>query len=410
MTPLQRAQAVKALHDALVRNPSNRKAVENLPNTIRVLRMDPELAGILAFSEFHGAVMMMQAAPDTDAPGPYPRPMQDEDLNAIWIAVQESWLPKVGREILTTAAVHVAHEHRYNPVRDWLAALTWDGHKRLDNWLEHAFGATDIAGYHASVGAKFLVGAVRRVRQPGCKFDHMLVLEGDQGIGKSRACRALFGDAWFTDDMPHDWKSKDAPMSLLGVWGVELADLEQLIRNEREVIKAFISRQADRFRKPYGRGFIVQPRQMVFIATTNDNDYLRDPSGGRRFWPVRCKFANPEWIADNRDQLWAEAAAAEELGDTTWLDNRAVEELAKLEQLARVGYDPWHDRIAGICYARTNITMDEIFDPNGLCIEIGLRGKRDVDRVAAILRLQGWERVVEWNPTYKKAQRSWKKK
>ena len=280
----------------------------------------------------------------------------------------------------------------------------------FDDWLEHAFGATDIAGYHASVGAKFLVGAVRRVRQPGCKFDHMLVLEGDQGIGKSRACRALFGDAWFTDDMPHDWKSKDAPMSLLGVWGVELADLEQLIRNEREVIKAFISRQADRFRKPYGRGFIVQPRQMVFIATTNDNDYLRDPSGGRRFWPVRCKFANPEWIADNRDQLWAEAAAAEELGDTTWLDNRAVEELAKLEQLARVGYDPWHDRIAGICYARTNITMDEIFDPNGLCIEIGLRGKRDVDRVAAILRLQGWERVVEWNPTYKKAQRSWKKK
>ena len=197
--------------------------------------------------------------------------------------------------------------------------LQWDGKPRIDHWLVNTFDC-DNTDYHRAVSAKFLIASVRRVMHPGCKFDHMMILEGFQGLGKSTVLRKLFGDDNFTDQIPDDLKSKDASMSLMGVWCLEFSEIDHLIRSEVEVIKAFLSRQIERFRPPYGRGFIDRPRQIVMVGTTNLDDYLKDSTGNRRFWPVSCKTASVEFIEANRDQLWAEAVYREKIKETIWLE------------------------------------------------------------------------------------------
>ena len=207
-------------------------------------------------------------------------------------------------------AVQAAARHNpFHPVRDYFEALVWDGVPRLESWLQTYFHVED-SEYVRAIGPRYLISAVARIYEPGCKVDHTLVLEGPQGRQKSEALRTLaINDDWFTDRLSH-LASKDAALETAGVLLVEIAEMDALTKATSSTIKSFLTRRHDRFRPPYGKHTINLPRQCVFAATINPTvgGYLKDPTGSRRFWPVACRgMIDRDGLEKVRDQLWAEA-------------------------------------------------------------------------------------------------------
>ncbi|MBN8888823.1 MAG: P-loop ATPase, partial [Rhodospirillales bacterium] len=186
--------------------------------------------------------------------------------------------------------------------------------------------------------------AVARIMRPGVKADHMLILEGPQGIRKSTALKVLASDAWFTDELA-ELGSKDAAQQMRGVWIIEMAELDAIGRAEVSRIKAFLTRTTDRYRPPYERYLVTVPRQCVFAGSVNPDTYLRDETGNRRFWPVRCGEIDLDSLRRDRDQLWAEAVVRFNAGATWWLEDRDLVGHAAAAQEARVQTDAWDSLI-----------------------------------------------------------------
>jgi len=373
----------------------------HLGNVLLCLALDPVLAGLLAYNEFLEEQQATRAPPplnpaDAPAAGPYPRAIRRADVVSITAYLQRTYMPRLQRGVVEDAVSAEAERQRFHPVRDWLASLRWDGVNRLDGWMCRAFGAADTP-YTRGVAAKTLIAAVRRVRQPGCKFDTMPVLEGVQGAGKSRTVRRLFGEDWFTDSMPPDLKSKDGAQAVLGVWCVEFAEIEHLIRTDTETLKAFLSRPVERFRPPYEKTFLKRGRECVFIGTTNAADYLRDTTGNRRIWPIACEYADEQWVAENRTQLWAEAAQREAAGEIVWLEEDARAE-AMEAQADRIMEDVWAERVRAWLREERQRGEPHITVPAVLAGCLGLLA-RDMDkraemRAAMILAREGLRRAV----------------
>src|SRR5262249_7296663 len=190
--------------------------------------------------------------------------------------------------------------------------------------------------YTDAVGALMLIAAVRRIRQPGCKFDEMPVLESDQGKEKSTALRIMaVNDDWFSDDVPLNADGKRVIEALRGRWIVEAAELNGMRKGEVEHLKAFLSRAEDRARMSYDRLCTEVKRQCVIIGTTNSSEYLRDSPGNRRFWPVKIEQFDCEALRRDRDQLWAEAAKREATPGQTIRLERSLWGAAVEEQAAR---------------------------------------------------------------------------
>jgi predicted P-loop ATPase len=197
------------------------------------------------------------------------------------------------------------------------------------------------------MGRVTLVAAVRRVRHPGCKFDNILTLEGAEGTSKSTSVSALAGEVNFSDQTILTASDKEQQELVRGVWIFEIADLAGMKRSEVERVKAFASRAHDRARPAYGRRRVDAARRCIFIATTNEEEYLQSQTGNRRFWPVHTDTIDVDALRRDRDQLWAEAANAEAAGVSLILD-RSLWAEAEIEQELRRNPDPWDDVLADI--------------------------------------------------------------
>jgi predicted P-loop ATPase len=371
----------------LIMNPAGQpKAL--LANAIIALRDAPEWREVLRFDEFALAVTA-DGPPWTKG-----RTIRWSDGDAIRAA---DWLQHQGIAVSVdtahNAAMAVAQGRPFHPVRNYLNTLKWDGTPRLADLASKYLGAEDCE-YVREVGLRFMVSAVARIMQPGCKADHMLILEGQQGALKSTAAQALVGERWFTDELP-ELGTKDAAMQTAGVWVIEVAELHAMTMKRAEVerVKAFISRTTDRFRPPFGRTVQSYPRQCVFIGTTNAETYLKDETGGRRFWPIRCGAIDVATIKRDRDQLWAEAVHWYRQGERWWLDKGGAA-LASEEQDQRFAADPWQALIASYLDQADPQAGVSVQDILGNCLSKPRESwtQLDQNRVAACLMALGWEK------------------
>lgn len=238
---------------------------------------------------------------------------------------------------VSTFVVHellqeIARGNSFHPVKDFVMSLKWDKKPRLKRWLQTYLGASGNADYLAEVGTKFIVAMIARMFEPGVKFDYVLILEGDQGVGKSSTAKIL-ASPWFSDSHI-TVTDKDAVLNIQNAWICELGELSALRKSEVNSVKEFISRQVDKIRPPYGRMVVEYPRRNVFIGTTNNDNYLNDPTGNRRFWPVKIGKLKRQLLVRDRDQLIAEAYERWLLGEKLYLSPEG-EKLAAFEQEAR---------------------------------------------------------------------------
>jgi energy-coupling factor transporter ATP-binding protein EcfA2 len=311
-------------------------------------------------------------------------------------------LKTIGKELVSDAVSAVARHRQFHPVRETLNRLAHDGGQRLDSWLVRLAGAEDTP-YTRAVGRKFLLQMVARVMEPGCKADHTLVLIGPQGAGKSALCRLLAGAAYFTDTLPAITGGKDVMEHLQGVWLAELAELAPSRKSEAEDLKAFLTGTVDRFRVAYGKRTESFPRQNVFVGTTNDDEFLRDSTGGRRFWPVHVGKIDLDGLAAERDQLFAEAVAAYRAGESWWMEAAFEEAHARPMQDAARVRDSWAEDVVtwlnkpvrrdlgfdGPGEIRAEVTASEVM-AEALGLTSGQQTMAIQKRVADVLKGLGW--------------------
>jgi hypothetical protein len=317
----------------------------NLANAMLPLRADPRVSKIARYDEMLRLTILNQPIPGAqiNVDDELPRPIRDDDYTHIQEWMQYQGLEGVMKDTIRQAVDARAREICYHPVREWLDGIEWDGKSRLANWLSVYLGVQQ-SPYADAIGALFLTQMVARVRQPGCKADYALVLEGPQGARKSTAC-AILGGTWFSDSLPDIHQGKDVSQHLNGKWLIEVAELSALDKAEAAALKAFITRPVERYRPSYGHAEVVEPRQCVFIGTTNKTAYLRDETGARRFWPVTVGVIDTDALARDRGQLFAEADARYCEGKAWWPDAAFEAEHIAAEQSARYESDAWEDAI-----------------------------------------------------------------
>jgi predicted P-loop ATPase len=360
-----------------------------LANALIALRRAPEWDGVLAYDEFSLITMMQKPPPwlkhQDNNWTPQRWSDRDDVLTANWL--QHSDIA-VSVQVAAAASETVAKDSVFHPVRDHLNGLPWDGQKRCALFAANYLGAENTA-YHEAVSRCMFVAAVARIMRPGCKADYMAILEGAQDKGKSTAIELLFAP-WFSDDLA-ELGSKDAAMQVRVAWGIEIAELAAMTRGEIERIKSFITRKVDQFRPSYGRRVIQVPRQSIFIGSTNADTYLKDETGGRRFWPIRCGTIKLKDIERDKDQLWAEAVSLFNAGVPWWLTNNEDVAHAREQQADRYAEDPWQELIGNHLEHQSDTSVGEILAELFL-LDKSKWSQIDQNRVARCLRSMGWHR------------------
>lgn len=372
----------------------NGTPVGSLRNMAYILTNDDRLQGRLRWSRFEHIVVY-------DG-----KPLRDIDLSKIAIWMDDVYGVRGAADNLHRAVNLVAEAHAFHPVCDWLNGLSWDEQPRLDLLLPTYFGAADTP-LHRRFSSCWLIGACARVLDPGCQLDTMLVLIGEQGVGKSRACEALVPvRSWF-GDTPFDIGNKDAFINLHGKWFYEMPEGESLRKASDEAAKAFITSRVDRYRAPFGRLAEDHPRQIAFVATGNLDEVLRDPTGARRYWPVRVGAPDLAALRRDRDQLFAEALVRYRAGELWHLDGVYPALLREAQRDFEVT-EAWEAALAPWVAQQTGpFTVEEALE-FGLKLRIDQwdakrrqRGGRALSRLGCTKtrpRAEGARRVWCWEP------------
>jgi predicted P-loop ATPase len=353
---------------------------KSLTNLMLHLRGIERLGRNLAFNELTNQVEWNQ------------RPIEEADLIDIRLIIEAEGFQPNDKDI-RGAVERVARENRYNPITAYLDGLKWDGKKRLEEWMIRLLGAPDST-FVRLVSPKVLISAVARAMDPGCKVDTVLVLEGEQGIKKSSAIAALFGEEYTAESVSLFDQHNKMVMAMMGAWVVELAEFVAIARSHHASVKGLISMRRDRVVLPYARLASVHPRRCIFFGTINPEatGYLTDSTGNRRYWPVTVVQIDLDGIALRRDQLWAEAVTRYRAGERWWLEPDEERD-ATTEQSEREEEDAWVEPLGDAILRESvsDLTADRALSLLGIPHE--RKDKRAQMRVAAALKSLGFERV-----------------
>jgi len=300
---------------------------------LKILKNDEYIKDIGRLNEFTGDFEVFKTPPWR----------KQTDNNKLWTEYDEAQLRNYlsinygieNQNRLQDVLVQIFYQSSYHPIKEYLSKLQWDGKQRLESVFIDYLGAEDNK-YARTVTRKILVAAVARIFEPGKKFDYALILVGKQSINKSFLLRKL-GKDWFNESI-NTFNGDEALMKLRGSWICELAELTAFSNSDLEQTKAFISAQVDIYRPKYEKFVKRFPRQCVFFGTTNNMEFLKDPTGSRRFWPLLVKIENQkkdphtEFTDEIVDQIWAEAVQFYKNGEQLYLDDKDVEREALLLQ------------------------------------------------------------------------------
>jgi putative DNA primase/helicase len=308
--------------------------IKSVSNIEIILKNDPALKGKIAYDKF-----LERPVCGNDLPwiankyvNDYWRTWEEADEAGLVRYLQEAYgLPKCSD--LELALELVWRENMFFELRDYLTSLVWDGVPRIDTIFIDYFGAEDTP-YTRAITRKTLVAAVARVMDPGCKFDYMLILEGPQGIKKSSFLARLATNPKYYLDELRTFEGKEASELIQGKWIVEVAELSAFNKTETNIIKGFITRQTDTYRAAYGKGTKDYPRKCIFIGTTNSEEYLKDATGERRYWPLRLNSKIKIHLSEIPvEQIWAEAYARWQFGEDLYLPTELEEEAKRQQEM-----------------------------------------------------------------------------
>lgn len=297
-----------------------------------VLDNDPNLVGAIAMDDFAHRITVLRDLP-----------WRKKSRSAVWLDSDDSSLRNYmedvygirGKSIIEDALAEVTMRHAFNPLQDYLTGLVWDGVPRIDTLFIDYLGAEDTE-FNRAISRKTLVAAVGRALEPGIKFDTVLTLIGKQGLGKTSLVRKL-ACGWHSESLV-TVQGKDAMEHIQGFWLIELGELAAIRKADFELVKQFISKQEDSFRAAYGRRTERYPRQCIFIATTNIADFIRDRTGGRRWWPMRVDKERQrlnhfvDLTEAEIGQVWAEAVDAYRGGEPLHLTGAMEAEARRLQE------------------------------------------------------------------------------
>ena len=303
---------------------------KTINNIVIILENDPSLKGKMAMDEFANRGLVLGPLPWN--PEKEQRMWSDHDDSEI-TRYLETTFNITGKDKIEHALRIVSFRNKINEVKSYLENLKWDGKKRLDYLLSWYLGAEDNI-YTRAVMRKSLCAAVARAMTAGVKYDYMPIFTGPQGIGKSTFL-AILGKKWFSDSL-QTFEGKDAAEMIQGTWINEIGELTGMSKTETNLVKQFLSKKEDIYREAYGRRTGKYPRRCVFFGTSNDDEFLKDATGNRRFWPVEVGLYPPSKsifndLEDEVDQIWGEAYAYWQIGEPLYLSGE-VEAIAKEEQ------------------------------------------------------------------------------
>jgi predicted P-loop ATPase len=327
------------------------------------------------------------------------------DLEQAYIRAAKELHLDIDKQKASDIVVMCARENAYSPVKEYLNSLAGKELINLESLAERYFGTQDP--FHAILLKRTLIAAVARAFKPGCKVDTMCILQGGQGALKSTFWQTLAGEAWFTDNLS-EASEKDEKLKLRRYWILEFSEFETVYkRKDVEQLKAFLSSRIDSLRRPYGRSLEDFPRTSIFVGSTNRQEFLNDPTGGRRYWVIPVSQTIPiQMLEEERDQIWAAAVAAYRSGEQWWLTH----EEDKLLEEANKGWqssDTWEVVVLNYLQNKSRCTVSELFT-HAIQIELAKQGKAEQMRLSDILRRNGW---IRGNPKRieGKLQRYWEK-
>lgn len=346
-----------------------------LNKTMNIFNNDTNIINIFTFNQFSEDVEFIKN-PIWDNTILSGKAVDDQDITQIrfYLSAVHNFEPN--KNIVGEACYLISKRNSYHPVKNYIEKEKWDKIPRLNEWLIKVVGCDDNI-YTRAVSSKFLIAAVNRIYNPGCKFDHMLILEGDQGVGKSTMIEELAGKFYL--DTNFENKDKDLIDSMRTAFIIEISELTGMNKKDIDWLKSFLSKKVDCVRLPYASRTKDFKRKNVFFGTYNpsgNNMYLRDDTGNRRFWPIECKskkFIDLGYLKENKHQLWAEALMRFKLEEKYYIDDSKALEILKNVHEERELESPTHKKISKWLKTKNyEVSMEEIMSD---CLKINTDNK-----------------------------------